>query len=103
MTSLFRVVLVMISLLILVSFSVSAVAFVLMSLAQLSEFLNHASRFHQSSLIFLTDILQLPISAGFSAVFTHARPFFFFFFHVSCLRDSSQTVSSYRFLESSVM
>ena len=80
MTSLFRVVLVMISLLILVSFSVSAVAFVLMSLAQLSEFLDHASRFDQSSLIFLTDILQLPISAGFLAVFTHARPFFFFFF-----------------------
>ena len=84
MTSLFRVVLVMISSLILVSFSVSAVAFVLMSLAQLSEFLNHASRFHQSSLIFLTDILQLPISAGFLAVFTHARPVFFFFTYLVC-------------------
>ena len=65
MTSLFRVVLVIISFMILASFSVSAVAFVFMSLGHLLE-------------IFVTDISRLPISAAFSVVFTYCQAISFF-------------------------
>ena len=65
MTSLFRVVLVIIFFMILASFSVSAVAFFFMSLGQLLE-------------IFVTDISRLPISAAFSVLFTYSHAIFFF-------------------------
>ena len=63
--SLFRVALVIISFMILNSFSVSAVAFVLKSLGQLLE-------------IFVTDISRLPISAASSVVFTYCQGISFF-------------------------
>ena len=99
MTSLFMVVLVIISLITLASFSVSAVAFVMMSFGQLSESVSYAGPLHQSSPIFITDIPQLPISAGFSVVCTYRRLVSFFSL---ILFARFFTNCSYHFLEYSV-
>ena len=72
------VVLVIMSLITVASFSVSAVAFVMMLLGQLSESVSYAGPFDQSSPIFVTDIPQLPISAGFSLVCTYLQLVSFF-------------------------
>ena len=100
MTSFFRVVLVIISFMVLTSFSVSEVAFALILLGQFSESLSHALPFHQSSPIFSIDIPRLTISAGYLVVFTY-REAISFFPRILSARFFT-TICSYRFVESSV-